>query len=196
MPGTPAFSSPWRTHTTGGEGIREFLQRGGPSPPCRDQVRRDLRCAPGGGGRPGLPRCVRRGGVAGLQPRIPQPAPLAFAAASAAFVLALVARASSSATRAMIPTVRRLARGMSAATNSMLAFSRPSRKCARRAPSESARPARVSTRRTYQGRQLSPPRSVRTSQGSARPRAVQRCGSCLTHCSKVGPPPPRRSYRT
>jgi hypothetical protein len=37
-----------------------------------------------------------------------------------------------SATSAMMPTVRRLARGMSTATNSMPAFSRPSRKCASR----------------------------------------------------------------
>ncbi len=58
--------------------------------------------------------------------------PRAFAAASAALVRAEMARRSSSATMAITPTVSRLAFGMSAATNSMPAFSSPRRKPASR----------------------------------------------------------------
>lgn len=63
----------------------------------------------------------------------PSTTPRVFAAARAARVRALTARASSSATNAIMPMVSRLACGMSAATNSTPAFSNPSRKCASRA---------------------------------------------------------------
>jgi hypothetical protein len=58
--------------------------------------------------------------------------PRGLAAARASLVRREIMRRSSSATMAMIPTVRRLALGMSAATNSTPAFSSPSRKCASR----------------------------------------------------------------
>jgi hypothetical protein len=63
---------------------------------------------------------------------LPSIVPRALAAASAAFVLSDIQRRPSSATTAMMPTVMRLACGMSAATKSMPAFSRPSRKWASR----------------------------------------------------------------
>ena len=69
---------------------------------------------------------------------LPSLTPLALAAASAAFVRDEIARRSSSATSAMIPTVSRFACGMSTAMNSTPACSRPSRKWASRLSRSSA----------------------------------------------------------
>jgi len=68
-----------------------------------------------------------------LSGRPPSFTPLALAAASAALVRSDMARRSSSATMAIMPTVSRLAFGMSAAVNAMPERCSPRRKCASRA---------------------------------------------------------------
>src|SRR5437879_12229140 len=70
--------------------------------------------------------------LVGTTPRSPPSfLPRLLAAASASLVRLLIIRRPSSATIAMIPTVSGLALGMSAATKSMPAFSRPSRQTRR-----------------------------------------------------------------
>jgi hypothetical protein len=65
----------------------------------------------------------------GTTPRLPPSfVPRRLAAASASLVRLLIIRRSSSATIAMMPTVSRLAFGISAATKSTPAFSSPSKK--------------------------------------------------------------------
>jgi hypothetical protein len=88
-------------------------------------------------------------------PLRPSTTPHRLAAASAAFVRSPARRASSSATKARMPIVRRLTFGLSAATKSMPDFESPSTKYASRASRESVATTNVASCRLQTERAFS-----------------------------------------